>query len=261
MPPRYSNAIWIVLAVVSLVLFLLLAVVVSTHSVGHPTIVAIDRATQGSISAAVHPSIARTALFFTYLANAQFLIIAQVVLLIVLFLLRRKELSFFLVGSLIIGELASISIKDILARGRPDELLYIVSRSGYSFPSGHALAATIFYGFVGYSLVRLLKVRWQKDLVVILSAILILLIGFSRIVLGVHWLSDVVGGLLLGFGLLSLAIFIFGLVHDHIDWQTLSFPRGFTLFLVLVLVGFLSFFVFYYYVTHPLVIRSISISG
>jgi membrane-associated phospholipid phosphatase len=67
-----------------------------------------------------------------------------------------------------------------------------------SFPSGHAMSATVVYGTVAYLLVRLQRHRWAKVLTVTTAALLILLICLTRLYLGVHYPSDVIGGIIVG---------------------------------------------------------------
>ena len=66
--------------------------------------------------------------------------------------------------------------------------------SGYSFPSGHAMASLAFYGLLIYITKRLVKNKYLKILLITLNIAIIILIGVSRIYLGVHYLSDVLTG-------------------------------------------------------------------
>lgn len=105
-------------------------------------------------------------------------------------------------------------------RSRPIEAVLL--EQSYSFPSGHASIAVGFYGFIGYMLVRAapdLRPRINRLLAILL---VVLAIGLSRIVLGVHYLSDVWAGYLVGAGWLVVAITISEwATHDHrIHWQT-----------------------------------------
>ena len=87
--------------------------------------------------------------------------------------------------------------KIVFHRARPPMAVYL--EDSFSFPSGHATLAVALYGFLAYVLIRELKSRGSKVSVFFASLIVILLIGLSRIYLGVHYLSDVWGGYLLGF--------------------------------------------------------------
>ena len=97
-----------------------------------------------------------------------------------------------------LGALATTSVgKLLIGRHRPEiELDVTVVTS--SFPSGHATAAVAVYGFLAYAIARVLPNIRERFEVAYWSAILILLIGLSRIFLGVHFLTDVIGGLLVG---------------------------------------------------------------
>lgn len=74
----------------------------------------------------------------------------------------------------------------------------LVDISGYSFPSGHSMIGTAFYGYLAYLCAILMKKPW-KALLPSLLLLLVLLIGYSRIYLGVHFASDVAAGLSAGF--------------------------------------------------------------
>ena len=88
--------------------------------------------------------------------------------------------------------------KYIFERARPDQALALITEPTPSFPSGHAVMAVVVYGFVLFALLPHFK-RWRtKIFAALLSATFIFLVGFSRLYLGVHWPSDVLGGYLLG---------------------------------------------------------------
>ncbi|AKD05523.1 phosphoesterase [Pontibacter korlensis] len=88
--------------------------------------------------------------------------------------------------------------KTIISRNRPvADVAYYVAEH-FSFPSGHATTAVVLYGMLSYLLYRRLSAFWQRALLVWETIIMIMLVGFSRIYLGVHYLSDVLAGFLLG---------------------------------------------------------------
>lgn len=89
-------------------------------------------------------------------------------------------------------------------RPRPESAVFV--EHSYSFPSGHATIAVAFYGFVAYLLVRFVQ-GWNRRINILFSAVfLIIAIGLSRVYLGVHYLSDVWSGYLVGMLWLIIAI-------------------------------------------------------
>ena len=97
-----------------------------------------------------------------------------------------------------LGALATTSIgKLIIGRHRPEFALDVKVVSS-SFPSGHATAAMAVYGFIAYAIARALIGARERFEVTYWTMVLILLIGFSRIFLGVHYVTDVIGGFLVG---------------------------------------------------------------
>jgi membrane protein DedA with SNARE-associated domain/membrane-associated phospholipid phosphatase len=105
------------------------------------------------------------------------------------------------------GALIAYSIKQIMHRTRPENALIHVT--GFSFPSGHATVAIIFFSVVLYSFKNEIKGTIGRASYIITGIILTLLIGFSRIYLGVHWFSDIVAGFALGMFWLTLLILLF----------------------------------------------------
>jgi len=109
---------------------------------------------------------------------------------------RNKKTSLFIAINLVVVFLISQIFKFIFRRSRPAEI-FLVSASGYSYPSGHMMVSSAFYFYILYLICITIKNRVLKIILSIMTVLLILLIGFSRIYLGVHYLSDVLGGLLL----------------------------------------------------------------
>ena len=107
----------------------------------------------------------------------------------------------------IVSDLIKTILKIIIHRPRP-EVLHLVQEGGFSFPSGHAMAAASLSGILIY---LILKSEMNRNLKIVLSSILALmalLIGLSRIYLGVHYASDVLGGFIISSILLLIIISI-----------------------------------------------------
>ncbi|MBU2632227.1 LssY C-terminal domain-containing protein [Patescibacteria group bacterium] len=124
-----------------------------------------------------------------------------------IFYLHKKEI--FIIPfwfSLLGAQVFNYAGKIFFERARPDAAYYI--ESTYGFPSGHATISVVFYGFLTYVFWRSIK-KWGRKLnFLLLGTSVILLIGLSRLYLGVHYLSDVSGGYLLGLLWLIIGISI-----------------------------------------------------
>lgn len=107
------------------------------------------------------------------------------------------------------GEALNVLVKDLFTRARPIVDVPILAARGYSFPSGHAMLSTVVYGIVAYFILLTARQWWQRAAVAGFFTLLILLIGLSRIVLVVHFFSDVLGGFLLGGAWLAAVIGVF----------------------------------------------------
>jgi membrane-associated phospholipid phosphatase len=128
------------------------------------------------------------------------------------FMFRKKEWSWLLTLAVAIpgGTLLNVGFKHIFERARPHFDEPLLSLTTYSFPSGHAAGATVFYGVLAAYLIS--KVRlWRWRALIAASAVaLVALVALSRLYLGVHYLSDVVAGIAEGIAWLAL---IFGVIH------------------------------------------------
>ncbi len=126
-----------------------------------------------------------------------------------LFLLRRgqRRLAAFLVLVAVGGGLLNTAVKVAVDRPRPVVDHPVATASGHSFPSGHSMGSTVTYGAL---LVAFLPaVRRRRTLAVVATAVLVLAIGCSRLLLGVHFLSDVLGGFVLGLAWLTGSVAAF----------------------------------------------------
>ena len=83
--------------------------------------------------------------------------------------------------------------RNFFQRARPD-LHRLIEIGGYSFPSGHAMSAMAVYGTLAFLLWRHISTRFGRSLLIFFSAMMIFMIGISRVYLGVHYPSDIIGG-------------------------------------------------------------------
>ncbi|MCR9061916.1 MAG: bifunctional DedA family/phosphatase PAP2 family protein, partial [Rhodobacteraceae bacterium] len=102
--------------------------------------------------------------------------------------------------------------KLLLHRSRPMELY--AGADAYSFPSGHATLTAVLFGICAVLIAHDLN-RWLKASVFSIIATFVIAIGFSRVYLGAHWMSDVLAGLLFGTAMVSAFAFVFGPIHNE----------------------------------------------
>jgi len=147
-----------------------------------------------------------TKIFFwiTLLGKWQVVLIFAISAMLILWFWEKKSYIAPLMLSIVGSEVFTFIGKIVFRRARPDVAIY--PESSFSFPSGHATIAIAFYGFLAYCLIRNIKSWKYKVNIFFISLIAILLIGFSRLYLGVHYVSDVWGGYLSGAIWLIIAI-------------------------------------------------------
>lgn len=136
---------------------------------------------------------------FSFITNfcSSFGIILSIIL-FSLFLIYKNKKQYLcsFISSCVLSSLSILILKNIYKRERP--LLSVYLEDSFSFPSGHSVMAVALYGFIIYFIISQIKNIIIKRIVFIIGFIFILLIGLSRLYLGVHYFSDVIGGFLVG---------------------------------------------------------------
>ena len=139
-------------------------------------------------------------LFITFLGNWKAILFFN--LLIAIYLIKIKNIKLFLIiatsslSNLFIIEPLKLLFKE------PRPLNSLIIENSFSFPSGHAYSAVTFYGLLTYLLYK----KYKHKYILILGTILIILISYSRLYLGVHYLHDIIAGLIFGLVFLSFVI-------------------------------------------------------
>lgn len=158
-------------------------------------------------------------LLFKFITNfANPFVIGGVSLALLFTLKNKKQYTFALFLNLGLTALLNLSLKYIFARERPDMAESLIFETGYSFPSGHAMFSVAFYGYLMYLLGKL-KIRKSKRIPLkIAMLILIVAICFSRIYLGVHYFSDIIGGILIS--TIYLVVFTYLINRHNFEYNT-----------------------------------------
>lgn len=183
------------ICILSLIIFLILSYLVVTKKD-----LVIDSIVYNFISQFINDNLTSIVKFITFLGSATVVILVTVITLLVL---KNKKIGLFIGIDLIIITIFQYILKPLIGRARPVGI-NLVNESSFSFPSGHSLTSMAFYGYIIY-LIYKSNLKYKK-LYIILLGMLILLIGISRIYLGVHYATDVLGGFT--FSLFYLIIFI-----------------------------------------------------
>ena len=142
--------------------------------------------------------------FFTFCTN---LVSPLVLLLIALGLvcaIPRREFRIPILLNLCVAVLLNLGLKHVFSRPRPTEVARLVTEAGSSFPSGHTMAATCFYGFLIWLIWQLCKSRALRNLLSALLALIVALVAASRVYLGAHYFTDVAGGMCISVVYLAL---------------------------------------------------------
>ncbi|WML31596.1 phosphatase PAP2 family protein [Neobacillus sp. OS1-32] len=201
---RLYLTIAFVLSVLCIIGFAMVSLFVKDHQ-----IIGFDRTIISAVQGLESPGLTKVMKLFTFIGSTEFVIILSLLLVFFLYkvLQHRLEVVLFIVvlmGSGIINQL----LKQFFHRVRPD-FHRLIEISGYSFPSGHGMNAFTVYVMISFLLWRHISSRLGRGVLIFFSIMMILAIGISRIYLGVHYPSDVIGGYLASGVWVSMAIFFF----------------------------------------------------
>ena len=192
-----KNLKWIILFI-CLIGFLALAEDVFHKEIMNGDIIGYEIISKFLISDFVTP----IAKFITNFGGAIFLIVLTIVLFTVI---KNKKIGVSIFSNLVIVTILNQLLKGILQRPRPTEYR-IIEETGYSFPSGHSMISMAFYGYLIYLIYKYVKNKYIKWTSIVVLSLLICTIGISRIYLGVHYTSDVLGGFLISISYLVIFI-------------------------------------------------------
>ncbi len=167
-------------------------------------IVMFDNEIYDTVSLLKNETITRIFIIVTQFGSATILICIS---LLAFVFLKNKKNSFCIAFNLVIIGIINQVLKFIIQRPRP-EGFRLIDETGYSFPSGHSMASTAFYGFIIYLVFKNVKNKTAKTIICALLGLLIIFIGISRIYLGVHYASDVIAGCVLSIAYLVVYITI-----------------------------------------------------
>ncbi len=189
---KYS--IGILISLILFIIFLELGSQVKGSSGG----IYFDKRIISYVNGMVTPRMKELMIFISFLGSAKFYIPIYIIILFYLFKNKYYINSIALISGVLGSAIINFLVKGNYTRIRPEEYFQI-QEVGFSFPSGHSMVAISSYFILTYLLFRDKPWDIKKVIAWIFTGCLVLLIGFSRIYLGVHWPTDVIAGLSLGF--------------------------------------------------------------
>lgn len=175
---------WIV-CVLSIIIFIVLSVLVLNGKD-----IAIDSNFYNFISKYISDNLTNTIKYLTYIGSG---VVVIGITLFVFIYFKNKKYALYMSINLIAITIIQLILKNIFSRNRPIDI-NLIEETGYSFPSGHSLTAMAFYGFIIYLIYNSNINKRSKRIFILLFLVLIFVTGLSRIYLGVHFFTDVLGG-------------------------------------------------------------------
>jgi undecaprenyl-diphosphatase len=145
-----------------------------------------------------HPALLHLLRIVTWLGGVPVMVLINLTGSVVLMLRHRRFFGTVWLLAALAGALIDQAIKAGIERHRPTNPDAAVTETNASFPSGHAMGSLVGYGLLGYFLMLRLRRRWARAAAVTGLVLLVLTIGFSRVYLRAHYVSDVIGGFCVG---------------------------------------------------------------
>ena len=198
-----NNAVITRICIESLLIFLIL--LVGTLKGGF--FLPVDNWAYSLEASASKPVIPVAMMVITSIMSLQGAVILGAIALAILLLQKKIRLALFLVIAMGAGFVIREIAKLLVHRARPE--IGVISETGYSFPSGHATMAVLFFGLIVYLFKDEFRSLIAKRIFIAVCVIVALLVSYSRLYLEVHWLSDVLAGIALGIFVLFLGIIAF----------------------------------------------------
>lgn len=192
--------------IIILLSFLLLLIIINVLLINSKEILLIDKIGYNLFVKNLRSnSMTKFMKYITKLSNYKMVIILTSFFMIYLYIFFKKvNISIVLMTNNLLNVIINTIIKFIVRRPRPSYKL--INITGYSFPSGHAMVTFAFYGLLAYFVYKYVNNKIIKYLLLTILIILTILIGISRVYLGVHYLSDVISGYLIS--TIYLTVFI-----------------------------------------------------
>lgn len=147
--------------------------------------------------------------YFSIIGNFYFLLgLILIISSVVMFKHKRKFLAMFIVLSFVFVSVINFLIKNVVKRVRPEQFM-LFKEFSYSFPSWHSMLTMFVFGVLIYFAYKFIKNKSVKIVLITILSCVIALMGFARIYLGVHYVSDVIAAFLLGLAFVLLFVVLY----------------------------------------------------
>lgn len=191
------------ISVISLLGFIILTVLVKQHSLSF------DLAIISAVQSYENPLLTGIAKGLSFIGSFGPVLMLCLILIAVLYWILGHRMEILLLIGVVFGSsMLNLLLKGVLQRVRPD-INRLVEITGYSYPSGHSMAAFSFYSVSAYLLWRHMNSKMGRTILITIAILMILSIGVSRIYLGVHYPSDVLGGYLASCAWLGFLVYYY----------------------------------------------------
>ena len=183
-----------ILSILSLTLFVLIGLMVRNSSEG----ILFDVLVLEFIHSYNNSLVLYIMKFISFIGSGYFLVPVLAIIIIYSFYKRKYYMAKLLLAATLGSWMLNYLLKMLFQRTRPLDF-FLVEQGGLSYPSGHSMVTMSMLLTIAYLLTRKEKLFTKKKLIYTLSIVFIFLMGFSRMYLGVHWPTDIIGGFIMGY--------------------------------------------------------------
>ncbi|RDW20498.1 phosphatase PAP2 family protein [Oceanobacillus chungangensis] len=218
---KKHSTIALIISLVSLIGFSIMVLLIANQNV-----ILFDHNVISFIQGFEGPSLTSIMKFFTYIGSYHSMIVIILIIVIFLYIVLKHRLEIILLLTVVITTpILNGLLKQSFQRARP-EFHRLIDIGGYSFPSGHAMNAFAFYGILTFLLWRHIPNPAGRTILIVFNGLFIMMIGISRIYLGVHYPSDIIAGYCVSGFWLTIVIWSFQKYRDRLGTKKQSGRRG-----------------------------------
>jgi len=209
---KSSLALWMGSSALALLVFIRI-----TRELVEGDVTAMDNAILRTVARTRAAWLTTTAVDVTALGSITLVVLFSVFTLVVLLVLRDRMGAMQLLAASAGAAVLTIVTKDIFERVRPAEAQQLIVVSGFSYPSGHSVSTSALYLTIAIIALRHVEHRGARTAIFVAVSAVLIMIGASRVYLGVHYATDVLSGISLGAAWALLLAGFFGLVGRRVS--------------------------------------------